>query len=168
MKNFQNSHHIWEGISNPSHTRGGMSRNDGGMEILYIFLDMRFGGVLNYARTHSRANPDVPTAFERQSKDCRIERFRRHLNCIPANRFRQQSKCIRGAFRLIRAAFGTFWQDFKWLAISILLRSRSECFECCWNAETARKNIYNAVRVQLEYTSNAVWYFPLRMHLECF
>ena len=53
----------------PSHTRGGMSRNDGGMEILYIFLDMRFGGVLEYVRTHSRAKRDVPTEFERQSKD---------------------------------------------------------------------------------------------------
>ena len=69
MKNFQNSSHIREGISNPSHTRGGMSRNDVGMEILYIFLDMRFGGVLNYVRTHSRANRDVLTAFEWQSKD---------------------------------------------------------------------------------------------------
>ena len=46
-----------------------MSRNDVGMEIIYIFLDMRFGGVLNYVRTHSRANRVVPTAFERQSKD---------------------------------------------------------------------------------------------------
>ena len=51
----------------PSHTRGGMSRNDGEMEILYIFLDMRFGGVLNYVRTHSRANRDVPTEFEPHS-----------------------------------------------------------------------------------------------------
>ena len=30
---------------------------------------MRLGDVLNYVRTHSRANQDVPTAFERQSKD---------------------------------------------------------------------------------------------------
>ena len=51
----------------PSHTRGGMSRNDGGMEIIYIFLDMRFGGVLDYVRTHSRANRDVPTEFEPHS-----------------------------------------------------------------------------------------------------
>ena len=92
MKNFQNSRHIREGISNPSHTRGGMSRNDVGMEILYIFLDMRFGGVLNYVRTHSRANRDVPTAhyadgiraaFERQSKDSDDI-----LNCIPAEFYR--------------------------------------------------------------------------------
>ena len=116
-----------------------------GMEILYIFLDMQFGGVLNYVRTHSRANRDVPTEFQR------------HLNCIPAefvkyrNRFRQQSRCIRGAFRLIWGAFGTFWQDLKWLAVLILLRRRSECFECCWNAVTARKK--NAVRVQFECCS---------------
>ena len=51
----------------PSHTRGRMSRNDDGMEILYIILDMRFGGVLNYVRTHSRANRDVPTEFEPHS-----------------------------------------------------------------------------------------------------
>ena len=51
----------------PSHTRGGMSRNDGGIEIIYIFLDMRFGGVLNYVRTHSRADRDVPTEFEPHS-----------------------------------------------------------------------------------------------------
>ena len=63
MKNFQNSRHIREGISNPSHTEGGMSRNDVGMEILYTFI----GGVLNYVRTHSRANRDVPTAFEPHS-----------------------------------------------------------------------------------------------------
>ena len=44
-----------------------MSRNDGGMEILYLFLDMRFGGVLNYVRTHSRANRDVPTEFKPHS-----------------------------------------------------------------------------------------------------
>ena len=44
----------------PSHTWGGM-------EIIYIFLDMRFGGVLNYVRTHSRANRDVPTVFEPHS-----------------------------------------------------------------------------------------------------
>ena len=69
MKNFQNSRHIREGISNLTHTRGGMRRNDVGMEILYILLDMQFGGVLNYVRTHSRANRDVPTAFERQSED---------------------------------------------------------------------------------------------------
>ena len=50
-----------------SHTRGGMSRNDVGMEIIYIFLDMLFGGVLNYVRTHSRANRPVPTAFEPHS-----------------------------------------------------------------------------------------------------
>ena len=72
MNNFQNSRHIREGISNPSHTmRGGMSRNDVGMDILYIFLDMRFGGVLNYVRTHSRANRDVPTAFKPHSSDNR-------------------------------------------------------------------------------------------------
>ena len=63
----ENSRHIREGISNPSHTRGGMSRNDVGMEILYILLDMQFGGVLNYVQTHSRANRDVPTAFEPHS-----------------------------------------------------------------------------------------------------
>ena len=38
MKNCQNSCHIREGISNPSHTRGGMSRNDVEMEIRCIFL----------------------------------------------------------------------------------------------------------------------------------
>ena len=69
MKNIQNSRHIREGISEPSHTRGGMSRSDVGMEILYIFLDMRFSCDLNCVRSHSRANWDVLTAFERQSKD---------------------------------------------------------------------------------------------------
>ena len=66
MRNFQNLCYIREGSLNPSHTRGGMSRNDVGREILCIFLDMRFGSVLNYVRTHLRANPnrDVPTAFE--------------------------------------------------------------------------------------------------------
>ena len=57
----------------PSHTRGGMSRNDGGMEIIYIFLDMRFGGVPNYVRTHSEGQSGrsdwIRAAFERQSKD---------------------------------------------------------------------------------------------------
>ena len=67
MKNFQNSSHIREGISNPSHTRGGMSRNAIWIKILCIFLDMRFDGVLNYVWTHSRANRDVPTAFEPHS-----------------------------------------------------------------------------------------------------
>ena len=39
-------------------------------KFLNIFLDIcRFGGVLNYVRTHSRANRDVQTAFERQPKD---------------------------------------------------------------------------------------------------
>ena len=57
----------WGGNFKPSHTRGGMSRNDGGMDIIYIFLDMQFGGVLNYVRTHSRANRDVPTEFEPHS-----------------------------------------------------------------------------------------------------
>ena len=51
----------------PSHTRGGMRWNDGGMEIIDIFLDMQFGGVLNYVRTHSRANRDVLTEFEPHS-----------------------------------------------------------------------------------------------------
>ena len=35
----------------------------------FIFLDMRFSGVLNYVRTYSRDNRGVPIAFERQSKD---------------------------------------------------------------------------------------------------
>ena len=61
MKNSPNSRHIREGISNPRHTqRGGMSQNAVGMKILCIFLDMQFGGVLNYVWTHSRANRDVP------------------------------------------------------------------------------------------------------------
>ena len=30
---------------------------------------MRFSGVLNYVRTHLRAKLEVPTAFERQSKE---------------------------------------------------------------------------------------------------
>ena len=34
MKIFQTSRHIQEGISKPSDTSGGMSRNDVGMEIL--------------------------------------------------------------------------------------------------------------------------------------
>ena len=50
-----------------SHTRVGMSRNEVGMDIIYIFLDMQFGGVLNYVRTHSRSNRDVPTGFEPRS-----------------------------------------------------------------------------------------------------
>ena len=79
---FQNSRHIREGLSNPSHIRGGMSRNDVGMEILCIFLDMRFGGVLNYVRTHSRANRDVATAFERQSKDSDGIRIAFQLNSL--------------------------------------------------------------------------------------
>ena len=106
MKNFQNSRHIWgRRISNPCHTRGGMSRNDAGMGIRYIFLD-------NYAIP--RCSELRPDSFEGQSgrSDCTraaIERFRRHSNCIPAeffqyrNRFRQQSRCcIQSAFRLIR------------------------------------------------------------------
>ena len=62
-----------------------------------------------------------------------IDSFRRHLKCIPAEffsywiRFRQHSRCIRGAFRLIQDALRTFGQDSKWLAISILPRMRSEC-----------------------------------------
>ena len=68
----------------PSHTRGGMSRNDGGMEIIYIFLDMRFGGVLNYVRTHSRANRDVPTEFEPHLSGNRKipTKFELHSSCI--------------------------------------------------------------------------------------
>ena len=58
MKNFQNLRHIREGISNPV---------TGGMEIIYIFLDMQFGGILNYVRTHSRANRDVQAEFEPHS-----------------------------------------------------------------------------------------------------
>ena len=123
MKNFKHSRHIREGILNPVTLEAEWA----GMEIIYIFLDMRFGGVLNYVRTHSWANWDVLTEFEPQP---------------------QQLKCIRGAFRLIRGAFGTFWQDLKWLAVSILLRRWSECFECCWNAVKARKNMCS---------SNAVW-----------
>ena len=66
MKNFQNSR---QGISNPGHTRGGMRRNDGGMEILYIFLDMRFGGVLNYIRPDFIRGPigTFSTEFEPHS-----------------------------------------------------------------------------------------------------
>ena len=57
-KIFQNSRHIREGISNPSHTRGGMSRNDVEMEIIYI---------PGYAiRRCSELRPD---SFEGQSKD---------------------------------------------------------------------------------------------------
>jgi len=68
-----------------------------------------------------------------------IDSFRQHLKCIPAEffsywiRFRQHSRCIRGAFRLIRNTLRTFGQDSKWLAISILPRMRSECVECCKN-----------------------------------
>ena len=38
-------------------------------------------------------------------------------------------------------------------------------FECCWNAVTARENILNAVRVQLEYTSNVC--HSIFFHFEC-
>ena len=34
---------------------------------IYSYIDMRFGGVLNYVRTHSRVNRDVPTKFEPHS-----------------------------------------------------------------------------------------------------
>jgi len=68
-----------------------------------------------------------------------IDSFRRHLKCIPAEffsygiRFRQHSRCIQGAFRLI-------WHTpdirtgFEVACHSILPRMRSECVECCWNA----------------------------------
>ena len=67
MKNCQNSRPIREGISNPVTLEAEWAGMTAEWE--FICLDMRFGGVLNYVRTHSRANRDVPTEFERQSKD---------------------------------------------------------------------------------------------------
>ena len=144
MKNFQNSHHIRERILNPSHTTGGMSRNDVGMVFFIIlFPDMRFGAVLNYIRTHSRANRDVPIAFERQSKDS--DGIRITFQLINSFTIEIDSGRNRDAFEVHSGSFETHsghWQDLKWLklAVSILPRMRSECFECCWNAVTARKN----------------------------
>ena len=34
---------------------------------VYSWICMRFGGILNYVRTHSRANRKIPTAFELHS-----------------------------------------------------------------------------------------------------
>ena len=72
---------------------------------------------------HSGRSDCIRAAFERQSKDSDGIQIAFQLNVLKyRNRFRQQSRCIRGAFRLIRGAFGTFWQDLKWLVISILPR----------------------------------------------
>ena len=90
--------------------------------------------------------------------------LRMYLECN-TNRFRQQSRCIRGAVRLIRGAFGTFWQDLKWLGVSILPRMRSECFECCWNVliifKMQSECSQNTLRMPFDIS-------PLRMHLEGF
>ena len=58
------------GISRNQAEPAGMSRSDVGMDIFIyflIFLDMWFGGVLNYVRTHSLANQDVPTRLSKDS-----------------------------------------------------------------------------------------------------
>ena len=122
------------GSFKPSHTIGGMSRNDGGMEIMYIFLD-------NYAiRRCSEIRPDsfegqsgrsdwIQAAFEQQSKDSDDIWIAFQLNScnieIDSGSNRNAFEVHSGSFR---GAFGTFWQDLKWLAVSILLRRRSECF----------------------------------------
>ena len=158
MKNFQNSRHIREGISNLSHTRGGMSRNDVGMEILYNISGYAIRrwfwitsglirGPIGTFWLHSSGNRKHSNAFQLNSFDIEID-----------------SGSNRDAFRLIRGAFGTFWHDLKWHAVSILPRRRSECFECCWNAVTARMNIYkcsqSAVRIHFECRS-------IFLHFEC-
>jgi len=102
---------------------------------------------------YSTVSDDILSAFQ--------------LNSCNRIRFRQQSRCIRGALRRIRDALGTFTQDSKWLAISILPRMRSECVKCCWNA-------VRIFRMQSECSSNALTMpsdrpiFSLRMHSESF
>ena len=62
-----------EGNFKPSHTRGGMSRNDGGMEIINIFLDhaIRRGSELRPDSFEGQSGRSdwIRAAFERQSKD---------------------------------------------------------------------------------------------------
>ena len=135
MKNFQNLRHIREGISNPSHIRGGMSRNDGGMEILYTFLDMRFGGVLNYVRTHSRANRDVPTEFERQSKDSDDIWIAFQLNSFnieidSGSKIKMHSRCIPAHSRRIWDILAIFEVACRFDSLSKAIRMFWMLFEC--------------------------------------
>ena len=72
----------------------------------------------------SGRSDSIPAAFERQSKDSDGIRSTFQLDSF---RFRWQSRCTRGAFRLIRGAFVTVWQNLKWMPFRFSL-------ECCWNA----------------------------------
>ena len=74
MKNFQNSRHIREGISNPVTLQIDWAGLTVDWSFMYIFLDIcRIPIVLSYVRTHSRANPAfsivIWASFKRQSKD---------------------------------------------------------------------------------------------------
>ena len=67
-------------------------------KFLIIFLEMRFGGVLNYVRIHSRANRDVSIAFERQSKDSDGIRISFQLNYFDSGSNRDAFDVHSGSF----------------------------------------------------------------------
>ena len=132
----------------PSHTRGAMSRNDGGMEIIYIFLD-------DAIRRCSELRPDlfegqsgrsdwIRAAFERQSKDSDDIWIAFQLNScnieIDSGSNRNALEVHSGSFEAHSGHSGRVWSGLPFR--SILLRRRSECFERCWNAVTACKHIF--------------------------